>query len=98
MPGVWTSLGSGGRGELGGQSFECVVKVGEVDRLHQVFLESGGAGLGDVLFHSVAGDRDAVEVVEILELSHQVEAGGVGEAEIGDDQVILVFRGGGQCG
>jgi hypothetical protein len=53
-------------------------------------LKAGRAGLLDVGVHAVAGEGDAFEVVLFAELAHEVQAGAVGEADVGDEEVELL--------
>jgi hypothetical protein len=63
-------------------------------RLGQVAAKSGVVAGGDILFHAVAGQRDAPQtVVADPQFLHQVEAIAVRQADIRDQQLKLLLGG-----
>ena len=70
----------------------------EGDGLGEVDGEAGGLAAGDVLVASETAECDRVEGAVLAERAHQVPAGAVGEADVTQEQVELLGRGGREGG
>ena len=85
--GVWMLQGSGGGGLGFGDEEDGGFEFLEVDGFGEVGGEAGFAGARDVVFHAETGEGDGGDVAVGVDLFDEFEAGAVGEAEVGEEEV-----------
>ncbi len=89
--------------ESGEDAAEDGFELGDVDGFDEVFGEAGFAAFADIVFHAVAAECDAFDAVEGLEFLHEFVTGGVGQADVADEDIEgfgggeLEGGGGGVC-
>src|SRR5690349_19124537 len=68
-------------------AIDCAPQAIQVDRLGEVLNEARLVAAADVFFHSVAGEGDSPDREFGEQLTHEIVAGSVGQAEVADEQV-----------
>lgn len=69
------------------------LELDEGDGFDEVGVEAGAEGAVQVFLHAVAGEDDAGQLGQVLaDLGHDINAGAIGQAEVGDEDVEIGAR------